>query len=203
MPPLLNFGARLERKLAPLSRRTMISFALLTLGWGIRSFAAPPKHAQPGLSVLVTGASGRTGKILYAYMKADPRIGEVRALVYGSGTGSAAERQKAAVALNCSACDASEGIFYGDVTAPSSLTAAFDGMDTVATYVESKVAQRFRPAGSPQIPDRTFRLSQASARTGRLYRPQSRPMSRPRWLRLRPAGSPKASLSARVCLRLS
>ena len=181
----------------------MISFALLTLGWGIRSFAAPPKHAQPGLSVLVTGASGRTGQILYAYLKADPRIGVVRALVYGSGTGSAAERQKAAAALNCSACDASEGIFYGDVTAPSSLTAAFDGMDTVATYVESKVAQRFRPAGSPQIPDRTFRLSQASARTGRLYRPQSRPMSRPRWLRLRPAGSPKASLSARVCLRLS
>ena len=142
----MNFGARFERKLVPLSRHTMISFALLTLGWGIRSFAAPPKHAQPGLSVLVTGASGRTGQILYAYLKADPRIGVVRALVYGSGTGSAAERQKAAAALNCSACDASEGIFYGDVTAPSSLTAAFDGMDTVATYVESMVAQRFRPS---------------------------------------------------------
>ena len=114
----------------------MLSLALLTLGWGIRmpvmpSFAAKAK-AKAGLSVLVTGASGRTGKILYAYLKADPRIGEVRALVYGSGTGSPAERQKAASTLNCSACDAEEGIFYGDVTAPSSLTAAFDGMDTVA-----------------------------------------------------------------------
>ena len=105
----------------------MIGVALLTLG-----FAAPPEHAKPGLSVLVTGAAGRTGKILYGYLKADPRIGEVRALVYGSGTGSPEERQKAKAALNCSACDASEGIFYGDVTAPSSLTAAFGGMDTVA-----------------------------------------------------------------------
>ena len=104
--------------------------ALLTLTPVIPSFA--PAKDQAGLSVLVTGAAGRTGKLLYGYLKADPRIGEVRALVYGSGTGSPAERQKAKAALNCSACDASEGIFYGDVTVPSSLTAAFDGMDTVA-----------------------------------------------------------------------
>ena len=29
------------------------------------------------LSVLVTGASGRTGKLLFAYLKEDVRIGEV------------------------------------------------------------------------------------------------------------------------------
>ena len=104
--------------------------ALLTLTTVIPSFA--PAKDQAKLSVLVTGAAGRTGELLYAYLKADPRIGQVRALVYGSGTGSPAERQKAKAALNCSACDASEGIFYGDVTVPSSLTAAFDGMDTVA-----------------------------------------------------------------------
>jgi len=85
-----------------------------------------------GVSVLVTGATGRTGQILYAYLKTDPRVAEVRALVHGSGTGSPEERKKAAAALNCSACDASDGIFYGDITVPSSLTAAFHGMDTVA-----------------------------------------------------------------------
>ena len=92
--------------------------ALLTLTTVIPSFA--PAKDQAKLSVLVTGAAGRTGELLYAYLKADPRIGQVRALVYGSGTGSPAERQKAKAALNCSACDASEGIFYGDVTVPSS-----------------------------------------------------------------------------------
>ena len=81
---------------------------------------APPAQAQDGVSVLVTGATGRTGKILWRYLKADKRIREVRALVYGSGTGSPAERKKAAAALNCSACDSTEGIYYGDVTVPSS-----------------------------------------------------------------------------------
>ena len=52
--------------------------------------------------------------------------------MYGSGSGSPEQRKKAAAALNCSACDASEGIFYGDVTVPASLTAAFSGIDTVA-----------------------------------------------------------------------
>ena len=32
-------------------------------------------------SVLVTGASGRTGYLLYAQLKADKRVGEVRALL--------------------------------------------------------------------------------------------------------------------------
>jgi len=42
---------------------------------------------------------------------------------------------KAQEALNCSACDASEGIFVGDVTEPTSLTAAFAGVDTVAIAI--------------------------------------------------------------------
>ena len=93
---------------------------------------APPTQAQDGVSVLVTGATGRTGKILWQYLKANKRVREVRALVRGSGTGSPSERKKAAEALNCSACDSTEGIYYGDVTVPSSLTAAFHGVDTVA-----------------------------------------------------------------------
>jgi len=95
----------------------------------VLAFTAPPNQ---GVSVLVTGATGRTGQLLYASLKTDSRVAEVRALVHGLGTGSPEEREKAAAALNCSACDSSEGIFYGDVTVPSSLTAAFHGMDTVA-----------------------------------------------------------------------
>ena len=42
------------------------------------AFVAPPQQAPPELlSVLVTGASGRTGKLLFAYLKEDVRIGEV------------------------------------------------------------------------------------------------------------------------------
>ena len=32
--------------------------------------------------VLVTGATGKTGLLLYAQLKADPRVGEVRAFVF-------------------------------------------------------------------------------------------------------------------------
>ena len=96
------------------------------------AFVAPATtHAQGKISVLVTGATGRTGKLAYEYLQSDPRIGEVRALIHGTGSGSSAERKKAAAALKCSKCDASEGIYYGDVTVPSSLTAAFAGVDTV------------------------------------------------------------------------
>ena len=94
--------------------------------------ASPASQKQDGISVLVTGATGQTGKLLYKYLKADPRIGVVRALVHGSGSGSPEKRKEAAAALNCSACDASEGVYYGDITAPPTLTAAFHGVDTVA-----------------------------------------------------------------------
>ena len=81
--------------------------------------------------VVVTGATGRTGSSVYAKLKADPRVGEVRALVRNETDWVT----KARAALNCSVCDASEGIFVGDVTEPSTLSAAFMGMDTVAIAV--------------------------------------------------------------------
>lgn len=87
--------------------------------------------AEPKPTVVVTGATGGTGRLLYSALQADPRIGEVRALVH-AGPGAEA---KAARALNCSACDASEGVYYGDVTQPASLTPAFAGADTVAIAV--------------------------------------------------------------------
>jgi len=96
------------------------------------SVAGPPTD---GLTVLVTGATGGTGRLLYSYLKADSRIKAVRALVYGSGSGSPEAHQHAAEALNCSACDSTEGIFYGDVSVPASLTTAFEGIDSVAITV--------------------------------------------------------------------
>ena len=75
-------------------------------------------------SVLVTGAAGRTGSLLYHQLKADSRIGEVRALVRNV--------TKARSVLNCNKCDASEGIYVGDVTKVESMTAAMKGVDTLA-----------------------------------------------------------------------
>jgi hypothetical protein len=54
-------------------------------------------------------------------------VGEVRALVRNI--------TRARLLLNCSACNASDGIFVGDVTDPATMTAAFDGVDTVAIAV--------------------------------------------------------------------
>lgn len=49
--------------------------------------------------------------------------------------GGSDAKARAASALNCTACDSSEGIFYGDVTAPATLAPAFQGVDTVAIAV--------------------------------------------------------------------
>ena len=42
---------------------------------------------------------------------------------------------KARAALNCTKCDASEGVFYGDVTIPSTLAEPMIGVDTLAITV--------------------------------------------------------------------
>lgn len=91
------------------------------------SAAAAPTPAS--VRVIVTGASGRTGSELYRLLKADPRVSEVRGLVFNAS--------KAATILNCSKCDASEGIFEGDVTKPATLVQAFSGVNTVAIAVGS------------------------------------------------------------------
>ncbi|KAL1505075.1 hypothetical protein AB1Y20_008835 [Prymnesium parvum] len=78
-------------------------------------------------TVLVTGATGRTGHLLYGMLQHDPRVGELRALV--------TNRTKARQLLNCSRCDESEGIFIGDVTQPASLVAPMHGVDVLAIAV--------------------------------------------------------------------
>ena len=81
--------------------------------------------AQP--VVLVTGAAGRTGSLVYTQLVASGDS-TVRALVHGNVS-------TARTALGCDACDSSEGLFYGDVTNASSLTAAFSGVDMVAIAI--------------------------------------------------------------------
>ena len=78
--------------------------------------------------VLVTGATGRTGQLIYRELKARRGAqGGVRALV--------TDLAQARSVLNCSRCDASEGIFLGDVTDPSTLAPAFAGVGRVAIAV--------------------------------------------------------------------
>jgi len=105
----------------------MVARTLLLAAFGVVCAAAAPTGTR---SVLVTGASGRTGKLLYAQLKARNDM-KVKALVRAS----ADAKDNARKALNCTKCDASEGIFYGDVTDPSTLEAPMAGVDTVAICV--------------------------------------------------------------------
>ena len=109
------------------NNNVIMHLLLATFGVVCAAAAAP----AGGRSVLVTGAAGRTGKILYAQLKARKDIAEVKAFVFAS----ADAKDNARKALNCTKCDASEGIFYGDVTDPSSLEAPMAGVDTVAICV--------------------------------------------------------------------
>lgn len=77
--------------------------------------------------VVITGAGGQTGSILYGMLKASDQIAEVRALVLNATA--------ARDVLHCNKCDESEGIYEGDVSKPETLTAAFKGADTVAIAV--------------------------------------------------------------------
>merc|ERR1719336_2860684 len=84
-------------------------------------FAAAASQAA-GLEVLVTGATGGTGAALYRQLKAQG-VG-VRAFVRNA--------TKAREVLGCSKCDASEGIFVGDVTSDDPLAEAAKGATALA-----------------------------------------------------------------------
>merc|ERR1711907_145150 len=71
-------------------------------------------YAASAETVLVTGATGRTGSLVYAQLKAAGLT--VKALVMNAS--------KAASILDCGACTEKEGIFVGDVTVPASLPPA-------------------------------------------------------------------------------
>ena len=113
----------------------MVSFLTLTTLCAVAAgFEAP---VEAGATVLVTGATGRTGSLLYAKLKADPRVGTIRALV--------TSLDKARSTLKCTKCDPSEGIYLGNVTQLSTLTAAMKGVTTVAITVGAS------PYSSPDL----------------------------------------------------
>ena len=88
-------------------------------------------------TVLVTGATGRTGSLLYKELQ--NRGLTVRAFVR--------DPEKAREVLGCNACDETEGIYVGDVTDPQSLEHAFaDG--SVSTLA---VAIGASPQSSPEV----------------------------------------------------
>ena len=76
--------------------------------------------------VVVTGATGRTGALLYKALLHQPHT-TTRAIVTSV--------EKARAVLNCSACDESEGIFVGNVTQLGSLTRPMHGATHVAIAV--------------------------------------------------------------------
>lgn len=84
--------------------------------------------AAAGLpSVLVTGATGRTGSLIYLGLKSAHPSMDVRALVRSV--------EKARRILGCDLCNASEGIYVGDVTNETTLMTPARGISTLVIAV--------------------------------------------------------------------
>merc|ERR1711871_315886 len=101
-------------------------YGLLLVVAASSALSIRPDATTPSRVVVVTGATGRSGSIVYRLLKANPDF-EVRALVTNATTAKAV--------LNCSSCDSSEGIFLGDVTQPNTLTAPMTGATDLAICV--------------------------------------------------------------------
>lgn len=95
-------------------------------------------------TVLVTGATGRTGSLLYNLLKQQGV--DVRALVRNA--------TKAREVIGCSKCDASEGIFVGDVTDKASLAPAVKGATTLA--VVTSATPMCKNSSRPGPPDCSY-----------------------------------------------
>jgi len=88
--------------------------------WSLLCLALPFATAQSGV-VIVTGATGRTGAIVYGMLKQHGV--NVRGLVRNVS--------KARELLACTKCDESEGIFVGDITKPETLIAPMAGTSSL------------------------------------------------------------------------
>ena len=102
------------RKLRPTGR--------MHISWALLLSAALAMADEQNATVLITGATGRTGSLLFNSLKAH-RV-HVRAFVRSA--------EKAAEYLNCSKCDESEGIYVGDVNDTAALNHAALGVSAVA-----------------------------------------------------------------------
>lgn len=108
-----------------------IAFAIGRLSNTINHHLCNLFHDTPNLqdhTVLITGATGRTGSLLYSTLSAVPNI-NVRALVRNA--------DKAREVLNCTSCDERDGIFVGDVTRRQDLIDAARGVDTLVILAAS------------------------------------------------------------------
>jgi hypothetical protein len=83
--------------------------------------------------VVVTGATGRTGSLMYAGLRDSGKV-VVRAFVHSNVT-------EARRILNCSSCDESEGVYYGDVTNVTTLLPVMAGASAVACGIGATEAQ--------------------------------------------------------------
>lgn len=79
-------------------------------------------------AVVVSGATGRTGSLVYKDLKATGQY-EVRAFVRNA--------TKAKAVLGCTSCNETEGIFVGDVSEPETLKAVMAGADTLVITTSS------------------------------------------------------------------
>lgn len=110
------------------------------------SAAAASAAASARGPILVTGATGRTGALVYNTLRS--RHLDVRALVRNPS--------KARDLLHCDRCDESEGIYKADVTKPEegSFAAAFRGASSVVILTASVPVKL--PNGSYTFPEGGF-----------------------------------------------
>eukprot|EP00747_Dinoflagellata_sp_TGD_P179651 gnl/TRDRNA2_/TRDRNA2_30780_c0_seq1.p1 gnl/TRDRNA2_/TRDRNA2_30780_c0~~gnl/TRDRNA2_/TRDRNA2_30780_c0_seq1.p1 ORF type:complete len:280 (+),score=42.58 gnl/TRDRNA2_/TRDRNA2_30780_c0_seq1:78-917(+) len=104
--------------------------------------------ASASRTVVLTGATGRTGVPTYAALRRMPEF-TVRAFVRNA--------TKAKTFLNCTKCDQSEGVFEGDITKPETMRTVMADADTlVITTGASPQCHgllphcKFPPGGNPK-----------------------------------------------------
>merc|ERR1719201_3260319 len=110
----------------------MVAFLLAVAGLGLATAESP--------TVLVTGATGRTGALLYSWLKENHV--PVRAFVRNA--------TKARAVLGCSKCDETEGIFVGDVTKKETLLPAMRGATALAIATSAMPICKGGQKGPPE-----------------------------------------------------
>jgi len=111
---------------------------MVALYLSIVALAAAESPGNP--TVLVTGATGRTGALLYSWLKA--KNIPVRAFVRNA--------TKARAVLGCSKCDETEGIFVGDVTKKETLLPAMSGATALAIATSAMPICKGGQKGPPE-----------------------------------------------------
>jgi len=106
-------------------------------------------------TVMITGATGRSGSLVYEALKKDDPSLSLRAFVRNA--------TKAGKVLGCSKCDESEGIFVGDLNKPETLTAGMKGADVLVITTGPIVLPgscKLGPLGCKYAKDATPKITQ-------------------------------------------